>query len=128
MLQLDWNGICSPLLKLIAPAVAPSIAKVINCSIINSIFPAQIKLARVTPIYKQGSKTDLGNYRPISVLPVISNILEKHVRKHFIAFLTKHDLLYKCQSGFRANLSCETILIKITDEWLEAMDKGLFTL
>ena len=41
--------------------------------------------------------------------------------------LTNHDLLYKCRSGFRANHSCETILIKIADEWLEAMDKGLFT-
>ena len=68
------DGISSPLLKLIAPAVAPSLAKVINCSIINSICPAQLKLARVTPIYKQGSKTDLDNYRPISVLPVISKI------------------------------------------------------
>ena len=52
------------------------------------------------------------------------------VCKHFIAFVTNHDLLYKCQSGFlanrRANHSCETILIKITDERLEAMDKGLF--
>ena len=121
------DGISSPLLKLIAPAVAPSLAKVINCSIINSICPAQLKLARVTPIYKQGSKTDLDNYRPISVLPVISKILEKHVCKHFIAFLTNYDLLYKCQSGFRANHSCETILVKITDEWLEAVDKGLFT-
>ena len=45
------DGISSPLLKLIAPAVAPSLAKVINCSIINSICPAQLKLARVTPIY-----------------------------------------------------------------------------
>ena len=44
------DGISSPLLKLIAPAVAPSLAKVINCSIINSICPAQLKLARVTPI------------------------------------------------------------------------------
>ena len=113
------------MLKLIAAAVAPSLAKVINCSIINSICPAQLKLARVTPIYKQGSKIDLDNYRPISVLPVTSKILEKHVCKHFIAFLTNHDLLYKCQSGFRANHSCEAILI--TDEWLQAMDKGLFT-
>ena len=125
--SIERDGISSPLLKLIAPAVSPSLAKVINCSIINSICPAQLKLARVTPIYKQGSKTDLDNYRPISVLPVISKILEKHVCKHFIAFLANHHLLYKCQSGFRANHSCETILIKITDEWLEAMDKGLFT-
>ena len=70
------DGISSPLLKLIAPAVAPRLAKVINCSIINSICPAQLKLARATPIYKQGNKTDLDNYRPISVLPVISKILE----------------------------------------------------
>ena len=41
--------------------------------------------------------------------------------------LINHDLLYKCQSGFRANHSYETIFIKITDEWLAAMDKGLFT-
>ena len=52
----------------------------------------------------------------------------KHVCKHFIVFLTNHDLLYKYQSGFRANHSCETILIKITDEWLAAMDKGLFAI
>lgn len=76
------DGISSPLLKLIAPAVAPSLAKVINCSIINSICPAQLKLARVTSIYKQESKTDPDNYKPISVLPVISKILEKHVCKH----------------------------------------------
>ena len=61
------------------------------------------------------------------MLPVISKILDKHVCKHFIAFFTNHDLLYKCQSGFRANHSFETILIKITDEWLAAMDEGLFT-
>ena len=48
--SIERDGISSPLLKLIAPAVAPSLAKVINCSIINSICPAQLKLARVTPI------------------------------------------------------------------------------
>ena len=80
------DGISSLLLKLIAPAIASSLAKVINCSIINSICPAQLKLARVTPIYKQGSKNDVDNYRPISVLSVFSKILEKHVCNHFITF------------------------------------------
>ena len=54
-----FDGISSPSLKLIAPAVAPSLARVINCSIINSICPAQLTLALATPIYKQGSKTPL---------------------------------------------------------------------
>ena len=55
------DGISSSLLKLIAPAVTPCLAKVIICSIINNICPAQLKLAHVTPIYKQGSKTNLVN-------------------------------------------------------------------
>ena len=55
------DGISSSLLKLIAPAVTPSLAKVITSSIINNICPAQLKLAHVTPIYKQGSKTNLVN-------------------------------------------------------------------
>ena len=54
-------------------------------------------------------------------------ILEKHICKYFIDFHTNHNLLYKCQSGFRANHSCKTILIKIADEWLATMNKGLFT-
>ena len=63
------DHISSKHLKLIAPAIAPSLAKVLNCSIKNGICPAQLKLARVTPIYKQGKKADVDNYRPISVLP-----------------------------------------------------------
>ena len=121
------DGISSPLLKLIAPAVAPSLAKVINCSIINSICPAQLKLARVTPIRftNRGVKPIL----TITDLYQSSLSFRRFSRNNFAntSLLTNHDLLYKCQSGFRANHSCETILIKITDEWLEAMDKGLFT-
>ena len=122
---LDY--INSKLLKLIAPAIAPSLAKVLNCSIKNGICPAQLKLPRVKPIYKQGKKADVDNYRPISVLPVLSKILEKHICHHFMAYLNAHCLLYKQQSGFRPQHSCETILLKLTDEWLEAMDNGLFT-
>ena len=103
MKSIECGVMAKHVYKLIAPAVVPSLAKVINRSIIICICPAQFKLAHVTPIYKQGSKTDLDNYRPLSVLPVISKLLEKHVCKHFIAFLTNHNLLYKCQSGFRAN-------------------------
>ena len=60
-----FDGISSPSLKLIAPAVAPSVARVINCSIINSICPAQLTLARATPIYKQGSKTALDKIKDL---------------------------------------------------------------
>ena len=51
-----FDGISSPSIKLIAPEVAPSLARVINCIMINSICPAQLTLARATPIYKRGVK------------------------------------------------------------------------
>ena len=110
------DHISSKLLKLIAPAIAPSLAKVLNCSIKNGIYPAELKLARVTPIYKQGKKADVDNYRPISVLPVLSKILKKHICHHFMAYLNAHCPLYKQQSGFRSQHSCETILLKLTDD------------
>ncbi len=121
------DQISSQLLKLIAPAIAPSLTKVLNCSIRNGICPAQLKLACVTPIYKQGKKVDVDNYKPISVLPVLSKILEEHACHNFMVYLNAHCLLYKHQSGFRSGHSCKTNFLKLTDEWLEAMDKGLFT-
>ena len=63
----------------------------------------------------------------MSVLPGLFKILEKHVCYHFMAYLNAHCLLHNHQSGFRSNHSCETILLKLTDKWLEAMDKGLVT-
>ena len=99
------DGIGFHLLKLTVPAVVPSLAKLLHCSTTDGICPAQFKLARITPIHKQGNKSDVDDYRPISVLPVISKILEKHVCKNLMAYLTKHSLLCKCQSGFRTNHS-----------------------
>jgi hypothetical protein len=121
------DGLSSHLLKIIAPAIAPSLTKIFNCSLINGTVPTELKLARVTPIHKQGIKANPDNYRSISVLSVLSKILEKHVCKHLMAYFTEHGLLHKYQSGFRTNHSCETILLKLTDDRLEAMDKGLFT-
>ena len=64
-------------------------------------FPESLKLAKIKPIHKGGTKSDPSNYRPISVLPVISKIVEKHVTKHLFAYLKKYDILHKSQSGFR---------------------------
>jgi hypothetical protein len=116
------DRLSSHLLKIITPAIAPSLTKIFNCSLINGTVPNELKLARVTPIHKQGIKDNPDNYRPISVLSVLSKILEKHVCKHLMAYFTEHGLLHKYQAGFRTNHSCETILLKLTDDWLEAMD------
>ena len=90
----------------------------------SKIFPKAFKLARVIPIYKKVEKSNKNKYRPISVLPVLSLIFEKHVNLHLKSYLESDKSLYSRQSGFRSNHSCQTALIKIIDEWLSAIDNN----
>ena len=64
-------------------------------------FPDVLKIARVIPLYKSGDINDITNYRPISLLPIISKIFEKLIHKRFVNFLDKHNVLYHKQFGFR---------------------------
>ena len=78
------------------------------------------------PLYKKNSKDDPNNYRPISVLPVLSKLLERHVSNHFYEYLTVHDLITARQSGFRPKHSCESALHLAVEDWLEHMYKKEF--
>ncbi len=73
------DGLSVNILKLTAPATAASITYICNLSIRTGQFPSQWKLARVIPLFKTGHKTNCSNYRPISILPVLSKIFEKYV-------------------------------------------------
>ena len=115
------------ILKTSAEAVAPTLLEIINLSLINGKFPESLKLAKIKPIHKGGTKSDPSNYRPISVLPVLSKIVEKHVTKHLFAYLKKYDILHKSQSGFRKNHSCNTALLGLLDKWLKNIEKGEIT-
>ena len=112
------------MLKLTSDVILPSLLQMINISIHTGVFPDVLKEARVFPIHKGGAPEDPSNYRPISILPIISKVIEKHVTKHFFAYLNKYKLLHDAQSGFRKHHSCQTALLKLTNEWLEHIDKG----
>ena len=118
------DGIGPRIIKTAASAISSSIAMLINKSIETGTFPAQLKQAKVLPIFKGGDRSDPSNYRPISILPTVSKIFEKHINKHLMGFLNKHKLLHESQSGFRHKHSCQTALIKLIDTWLECIDKG----
>ena len=84
-----------------------------------------MKLAKVTPIYKSGSKTDCGNYRPISVISAVAKILEKIIHDQLFDFLKQNLILANQQSGFRPLHSTETTLPHSVNKCLANMDKDL---
>ena len=115
------DGISAHMLKLSAPYITHIITEICNLSITKNQFPNDWKTAVVTPLFKKGSTDDPGNYRPISILPILSKLLERHVFNCLYEFLVCHDLLISRQSGFRSKHSCETALHLLVDEWLSSI-------
>ena len=116
------DNISAKYLKMAAPAIIKPLTKILNLSIQSGIFPDTLKKAKVTPIYKRGSKTDVNNFLPISVLPILNSIYERHVSSCMTTFLDKYNLIYELQSGFRRLHSCQTALTRVIDNWLTAIN------
>ena len=92
----------------------------------TGIFPDKLKIAIVRPIYK-GKDSDphlFGNYRPISLLPTISKLLEKVVHKQLYDYMTKNSLFKNNQYGFRANHSTEYATMEFVDRAMYEIDNG----
>jgi len=74
----------------------------------NCIYPSGLKLALLHPIHKTGSKSEIGNYRPISMLPIIGKIVEKVITEQITMFVEENEILSPNQFGFRKGRSCES--------------------
>ena len=93
-------------------------------SIATGEIPQDWKCARVSAIFKKGSRLETGNYRPISVLPVVSKIIEKIVHSQLYQYLTENNLLSNAQSGFRKKFSTQTSLHRLTEFVYESLSNS----
>ena len=93
------------ILKLAAPVITDSLTYIFNLCIDKHYFPRVFKQAKVIPLYKSGTPSDPSNYRPISILSVLSKPLEKHLNKHIVSHFNRYDLLHSSQSGFRKKIT-----------------------
>ena len=122
--SLGSDNISSYFLKLATPYIENALVFMFNTSLETSQFPDSWKNARITPIFKEGDKTERSNYRPISVLPVISRLFEKLVFNQLYDYLVRNKLIHPGQSGFLKLHSTLTCLLKNTDDWYSGLDTG----
>ena len=109
-----------------ANILAKPIAKICNTSISSGLFPSDCKIANLKSLYKKRSNTNPESFRPISVLPLISKVIERIVYDQVGNFLLQNNILYNYQSGYRKNHSTDLCHSFLKDKILKDFDKGLF--
>ena len=122
-----YDSIPARLLVHAVDYICEPLTHIFNVSITTGIFPKDLKIARVIPIYKKGIKTSPGNYRPISILPVISKVFEKLVNARLMKFLESNHILSEQQYGFRHGYSTKLSLINLTNQITKLTDEGRVT-
>ena len=116
------------LLRDSAVYISGVLAYIFNLSLECGRVPDEMKIAKVTPIHKKGPKDEPGNYRPISVLPVLGKVFEKVTNGRLVQFLETNNAFYKHQYGFRKKYSTKLSLINLSNTILKAIDESKATL
>ena len=111
------DGISSVMLRGSADAISPALTTLFNLSLKLCTVPDQWKLSNIKPIFKSGDSSDVSHYRPISLLSLISKLLERCIHNRVMDFLTRHNLLSEWQFGFRPRSSIQDALLTITRDW-----------
>ena len=122
----DFDGVSSKMIKFVIQSIAIPLSHIFNLSLSSGTFPEKLKKSRVIPIFKNGSKHDCNNYRPISLLSSISKILEKIVANRLIDHLDNNNLLYTHQYGFTPGKSTEQNLLQVLDYVTKALNNNQY--
>ena len=95
--------------------------KMFNDAVLNCEFPDKLKFADITPCHKNDDATNKKNYRPISILPIVSKLFEKLIQKQIANFINTH--LYKHMYGYRKGYNTQQALISLLEKWKSMLDK-----
>ena len=123
-----YDNISMSIIKRSINSISSPLTQIVNLSIIHGIVPNELKIARVVPIFKSGDKALFSNYRPISVLPCFSKILERIIYNCIINYLNDFNVLCDNQYGFRKNRSPSLALIDLCDRISSAFDRREYAL
>ena len=118
------DDISAIMLKKTALSITPAVTKLFNVSLTSGELPSEWKTARVTPIPKSGDSSNPSNYRPISLLSILSKLLEKHIVNLLTEHLKSHAPLSQQQWGFTKGKSSTGALLAALDNWHRSLEAG----
>jgi len=114
----------SLVVKSVSDSLSPVLAALINRSLTTGTFPDALKIAKINPIYKAGDKSQIENYRPISLLNTFSKIYERVFLNRLNSYINKHNILHDDQFGFRKNRSTKLALLSFIDTVTDSLDNN----
>ena len=123
---LTVNSIPIKILKLAKEQIAEHLCFIYKLPFTIGIFPDSLKITKVTPVYKKGSKLECANYRPITLLSNLDKIIEKLMHKRLMGFLNDQKVLYKKQFGFQKKFSTAHAVISLIENIEKAIDNKMF--
>jgi len=114
------------ILKISLPFIISPLTYICNKSLSTGLFPSRLKVSQINPIFKKGSKTDMSNYRPISLLTSFSKVFEKVIYNTVHNHINVNNILAKEQYGFRNNSSTEMASFNLINNFLEALNNKMW--
>ncbi|MEL6989254.1 MAG: reverse transcriptase family protein, partial [Bacteroidota bacterium] len=118
------DGMNNLLAKKMGLVIAPYLVELINSSFKTGIFPEELKVSVVYPLYKNGDPRQPGNYRPISILSTWSKVYERIMNRRLVDYFEKFDLLYSKQFGFRKRHSTVDAIAEFTEKIRHNTSRG----
>ena len=118
------DGISSRMLRMTEHTISSRFTTLSNHSLHFGKVPSGWKQSSITPIFKYGDPSDVSNCRPISLLPLVSKVLERQVHDTIMQHLCAHQLLSSKQFGFRPGASTQEAILSMTRKWHETLECG----
>ena len=123
-----WDCISPHIVKKTYEYFIVPLVHICNMFFLHGVFPNELKIAKVIPLFKGGESKYFINYRPVSVLPVFSKVLAKLMYDRIMAFVKENDIINNMQFGFRKGHSTSIALMLLADRISKALYNGEYVL
>lgn len=123
----DFYGLSNNILKKHKSFVSTIISNLLNDLLREGLFPDELKIGIVKPVFKSGDKTNIANYRPISIIPILSKIYECAILKRLQTFLDENNIIHESQFGFVKKSNTEAAVLNLSTNINANLENKLFT-